>query len=109
MVTQGECCVNTTVPRGLIPALGPSDLDPQKRLVPGVSTRSLGQTKRRPGPLPGALLLYSVRRSTKNFPSKYVGETEGNLERALSVLQAMGPVMVVIDEADAATVGSRLH
>ena len=38
----------------------------------------------------------------KNFRSKYVGETEGNLERVLAVLRAMGPVMVVIDEADAA-------
>lgn len=36
----------------------------------------------------------------KNFRSKYVGETEGNLERVLSVLRAMGPVVVVIDEAD---------
>lgn len=38
----------------------------------------------------------------KNFRSKYVGETEGNLERVLSVLRAVGPVMVVVDEADAA-------
>jgi SpoVK/Ycf46/Vps4 family AAA+-type ATPase len=38
----------------------------------------------------------------KNFRSKYVGETEGNLERVLSVLRAMGPVMVIIDEADTA-------
>jgi AAA+ superfamily predicted ATPase len=38
----------------------------------------------------------------KNFRSKYVGETEGNLERVLAVLRAMGPVVVVIDEADAA-------
>jgi len=38
----------------------------------------------------------------KNFRSKYVGETEGNLERVLSVLRAMGPVMVIVDEADAA-------
>ena len=38
----------------------------------------------------------------KNFRSKYVGETEGNLERVLGVLRAMGPVLVVIDEADAA-------
>jgi len=38
----------------------------------------------------------------KNFRSKYVGETEGNLERVLSVLRALGPVMVIIDEADAA-------
>jgi len=38
----------------------------------------------------------------KNFRSKYVGETEGNLERVLGVLRAMGHVVVVIDEADAA-------
>lgn len=38
----------------------------------------------------------------KNFRSKYVGETEGNLERVLGVLRAMGPVVVVIDEADTA-------
>ena len=38
----------------------------------------------------------------RNFRSKYVGETEGNLERVLSVLRAMGPVMVIVDEADAA-------
>jgi SpoVK/Ycf46/Vps4 family AAA+-type ATPase len=38
----------------------------------------------------------------KNFRSKYVGETEGNLERVLSVLRSLGPVVVIIDEADAA-------
>lgn len=37
----------------------------------------------------------------KNFRSKYVGETEGNLEKVLGVLRSMGPVMVIIDEADA--------
>ncbi len=37
----------------------------------------------------------------KNFRSKYVGETEGNLERVLGVMRSMGPVVVVIDEADA--------
>ena len=42
----------------------------------------------------------------KNFRSKYVGETEGNLEGVLAVLRAMGPVVVVVDEADAA-LGSR--
>jgi SpoVK/Ycf46/Vps4 family AAA+-type ATPase len=42
----------------------------------------------------------------RNFRSKYVGETEANLERILTVLRAMGPVVVVIDEADAA-LGSR--
>src|SRR2546423_773530 len=42
----------------------------------------------------------------KNFRSQYVAETEGNLEHVLSVLRAMGPVVVVVDEADAA-LGSR--
>jgi SpoVK/Ycf46/Vps4 family AAA+-type ATPase len=37
-----------------------------------------------------------------NFRSKYVGETEGNLEKILKVLRVMGPVAVIIDEADAA-------
>lgn len=37
----------------------------------------------------------------KNFRSKYVGESEANLERVLSVLRGLGPVMVIIDEADA--------
>lgn len=41
----------------------------------------------------------------RNFRSKYVGESEGNLERVLGVLRAMGPVLVVIDEADAALGG----
>jgi len=42
----------------------------------------------------------------KNFRSKYVGETESNLERALDVLRSLGPVVVIIDEADAA-IGNR--
>jgi AAA+ superfamily predicted ATPase len=42
----------------------------------------------------------------RNFRSKYVGETEGNLEQVLGVLRSLGPVVVVIDEADAA-LGSR--
>ncbi len=42
----------------------------------------------------------------KNFRSKYVGETEGNLQQILSVLRSLGPVVVVVDEADAA-LGSR--
>lgn len=37
----------------------------------------------------------------KNFRSKYVGESEANLERVLAVLRGLGPVMVIIDEADA--------
>jgi len=37
-----------------------------------------------------------------NFRSKYVGETEGNIEKILKVLRVMGPVVVMIDEADAA-------
>ena len=38
----------------------------------------------------------------RNFRSKYVGETEGNLEHVLTVLRSLGPVVVLIDEADAA-------
>ena len=38
----------------------------------------------------------------RNFRSKYVGETEGNLEHVLNVLRSLGPVVVIIDEADAA-------
>ena len=38
----------------------------------------------------------------QNFRSKYVGETEGNIEKILKVLRVMGPVVVIIDEADAA-------
>jgi AAA+ superfamily predicted ATPase len=38
----------------------------------------------------------------KNFRSKWVGATEGNLEKILSVLQAMGQVIVIIDEGDRA-------
>lgn len=38
----------------------------------------------------------------RNFRSKYVGETEGNLEHVLTVLRSLGPVVVIIDEADAA-------
>ncbi len=42
----------------------------------------------------------------RNFRSKYVGETESNIERILSVVRELGPVAVIIDEADAA-VGDR--
>jgi SpoVK/Ycf46/Vps4 family AAA+-type ATPase len=38
----------------------------------------------------------------RNFRSKYVGETEGNLEQVLRVLRSLGPVVVIVDEADAA-------
>lgn len=38
----------------------------------------------------------------KNFRSKYVGETEGNLQKVLTVLRSLGPVVVIVDEADAA-------
>jgi len=36
-----------------------------------------------------------------NFRSKWVGATEGNLEKILLTLRALGPVGVIIDEADA--------
>jgi SpoVK/Ycf46/Vps4 family AAA+-type ATPase len=38
----------------------------------------------------------------KNFRSKWVGATEGNLERILQVIKAIGQVMVIIDECDRA-------
>ncbi|MEX0928204.1 MAG: AAA family ATPase [Balneolales bacterium] len=37
----------------------------------------------------------------KNFRSQWQGVTEGNLEKILSLIQAMAPVAVMIDEADA--------
>ena len=36
----------------------------------------------------------------KNFRSKWVGATESNLERILSVVQGIGNVIVILDEAD---------
>lgn len=36
----------------------------------------------------------------KNIRSKWQGSTEGNLERVLSTVKAMGPIAVVIDESD---------
>ncbi len=42
----------------------------------------------------------------KNFRSQWQGVTEGNLEKILHLLEAMTPVAVMIDEADAA-LGSR--
>ena len=38
----------------------------------------------------------------KNFRSKWVGATEANLERILNVVQAMGQVLVIVDEGDRA-------
>jgi transitional endoplasmic reticulum ATPase len=38
----------------------------------------------------------------KNFRSKWVGASEANLERILSVVKAMGQVIVLIDEGDRA-------
>ncbi len=38
----------------------------------------------------------------KNFRSQWQGVTEGNLEKILTLLEAMTPVAVMIDEADAA-------
>ena len=42
----------------------------------------------------------------KNFRSKWVGATEGNLERILSVIQAIGQIIVIIDEGDRAFGGT---
>jgi len=38
----------------------------------------------------------------KNFRSKWVGATEGNLERILTVIKAIGQVVVIVDEGDRA-------
>jgi transitional endoplasmic reticulum ATPase len=38
----------------------------------------------------------------KNFRSKWVGATEGNLEKILNVIRAIGQVIVIIDEGDRA-------
>ena len=38
----------------------------------------------------------------KNLRSKWVGSSEGNLQKVLSVVKALSPVAVIIDEADAA-------
>jgi AAA+ superfamily predicted ATPase len=37
----------------------------------------------------------------KNFRSQWQGQTEANLERILTVLKALSPVLVIVDEADA--------
>ncbi|HXE72654.1 MAG TPA: AAA family ATPase [Candidatus Nitrosotenuis sp.] len=39
----------------------------------------------------------------KNFRDKWVGATEGNLEKILTVLRALGQVVVFVDEADQMT------
>jgi hypothetical protein len=38
----------------------------------------------------------------KNFRSKWVGATEGNLERILAVVQALGQAIIIVDEGDRA-------
>ncbi len=38
----------------------------------------------------------------KNFREKWVGSTEGNLEKILNLLSTLAPIVVLIDEADAA-------
>jgi ATP-dependent 26S proteasome regulatory subunit len=39
----------------------------------------------------------------KNFRDKWIGATEGNLEKVFTILHALGQVVVFIDEADQAT------
>ena len=38
----------------------------------------------------------------KNFRDKYVGETEANLEKILDIVEGLGQVLLIIDEADRA-------
>ena len=42
----------------------------------------------------------------KNFRERWVGSSEANLEKILSLLQTLAPIVVLVDEADA-TLGSR--
>lgn len=42
----------------------------------------------------------------KNFREKWVGASESNLEKILSLLESLAPIVVLIDEADA-TLGTR--
>ncbi len=41
----------------------------------------------------------------KNFRDKWVGSTEGNLEKILNIVRALGSVMIIIDEVDRALGG----
>lgn len=38
----------------------------------------------------------------KNFRDRWVGSTEANLERVLSMIKALGPIILIIDEGDRA-------
>jgi len=38
----------------------------------------------------------------KNFRSKWVGSTEANLEKVLSLVRSLGPIILIIDEGDRA-------
>lgn len=42
----------------------------------------------------------------KNIRSKWVGSTEANLEKVLSMIRALGPIMLIIDEGDRAFGGT---
>ncbi|MDB5095905.1 MAG: ATPase central domain protein [Cyanobacteria bacterium RYN_339] len=41
----------------------------------------------------------------KNFREKWVGSTEGNLEKILGIVRALGNVMIIVDEVDRALGG----
>ncbi|MBI2878034.1 MAG: ATP-binding protein [Candidatus Tectomicrobia bacterium] len=43
----------------------------------------------------------------RNIYERWVGASEGNLEKVLDVVEALGPVMLVIDEIDRAMAGGR--
>ena len=38
----------------------------------------------------------------RNLREKWVGSSEGNMQKVLAVIRALGPVVVIVDEADAA-------
>ena len=43
----------------------------------------------------------------RNIYERWVGASEGNLEKILDVVEALGPVVLIIDEIDRAMTGSR--
>ena len=50
--------------------------------------------------MPGSIGIPAV--VFKDIREKWVGSSERNMQKVLSVIRALGPVMVVVDEADAA-------
>jgi SpoVK/Ycf46/Vps4 family AAA+-type ATPase len=115
-VIERECMglVEVIEPRHGFEALG--GMDEIKRTLSGVAEAvRQGETRRAPmgillvGPMGTgkSFLAEAFARESgltcikfKSFREKWVGATEANLERILSIVEALGYVLVVIDEAD---------